>query len=133
MTMSGDQFVEWLDQELEPLRREIIASPYYDAWCSGKLSNEQVFQVMSQWYAYLRQIPSILSAWMQRCPDADLGLKYIDYTHEEAPHPEYLIEFAKEIGRDPEEMRGGTDSRVHHSVFLLLAFARSYRRDRRRQ
>lgn len=105
MPMSGEQFVEWLDQELEPLRREIIASPYYDAWCSGKLNKDQVFQIMSQWYAYLRHIPSILCAWVQRCPDPDLALKYIAYTHEEAPHPEYLIDFAKEIGRDPEEMR----------------------------
>ena len=40
MSMSGADFVEWLDQELEPLRREIIASPYYDTWCSGKLSKE---------------------------------------------------------------------------------------------
>jgi pyrroloquinoline quinone (PQQ) biosynthesis protein C len=32
-------------------------------------------------------------------------MKYIAYTHEEAPHPEYLMDFAKEIGRDPEEMR----------------------------
>jgi pyrroloquinoline quinone (PQQ) biosynthesis protein C len=60
---------------------------------------------MSQWYAYLREIPCILSAWVQRCPNAELGLKYIDYMHEEAPHPEYLVEFAKEMGRDPEEMR----------------------------
>ena len=103
--MSGEQFVEWLDRELEPLRQEITASPYYDSWCSGKLSKEQVFQIMSQWYAYLREIPAILSAWVQRCPDAELGLKYIDYMHEEAPHPEYLVDFAKEMGRDPEEMR----------------------------
>lgn len=105
MSMSGEQFVEWLDKELEPLRREITASPYYDSWCGGKLSKEQVFQIMSQWYAYLREIPAILSAWVQRCPDAELGLKYIDYMHEEAPHPEYLVDFAKEMGRDPEEMR----------------------------
>jgi len=44
MPMSGEQFVEWLDKELEPLRQEITASPYYDAWCSGKLSKEQVFR-----------------------------------------------------------------------------------------
>src|SRR5713226_100314 len=105
MAMSGEQFVEWLDRELEPLRQEITASPYYDAWCGGKLSQEQLFQIMSQWYAYLREIPSILCAWIQRCPDPELGLKYIDHTHEEAPHPEYLVDFAKEIGRDPEEMR----------------------------
>jgi hypothetical protein len=53
MPMSDEQFVEWLDPELEPLRREIIACPYYDSWCRGKLSKEQVFQIMSQWYAYL--------------------------------------------------------------------------------
>ena len=105
MPMSGHEFVEWLDHELEPLRREVIASPYYEAWCSGKLSKEQLFQIMGQWYAYLKHIPSILCSWIQRCPDPDLGLKYIAYTHEEAPHPEYLTEFAKEIGRDPEEMR----------------------------
>ena len=85
MAMSGEQFMEWLDRELEPVRKEITASPYYDAWCSGKLSKEQVFQIMSQSYAYLREIPCILSAWVQRCPNAELGLKYIDYMHEEAP------------------------------------------------
>jgi len=105
MAMSGEQFVEWLDRELEPLRAETIRSPYYDAWCSGQLSKEQLFQIISQWYAYLREIPSILSAWVQRCPDPQLTLKYIDYMHEEAPHPEYLVDFAKELGRDPDEMR----------------------------
>jgi pyrroloquinoline quinone (PQQ) biosynthesis protein C len=103
--MSGGEFVEWLDHELEPLRREVIASPYYDAWCSGTLDREQLFQIMGQWYAYLKHIPSILCAWIQRCPDPDLTLKYIAYTREEAPHPEYLTEFAAEIGRDPDEMR----------------------------
>jgi pimeloyl-ACP methyl ester carboxylesterase len=70
MPMSGGEFIEWLDRELEPLRQEITASPYYDAWCSGKLSKEQVFQIMSQWHAYLREISAILTAWVQRCPDA---------------------------------------------------------------
>jgi pimeloyl-ACP methyl ester carboxylesterase len=70
MPMSGGEFVEWLDRELEPLRQEITASRYYDAWCSGKLSKEQVFQIMSQWHAYLREISAILTAWVQRCPDA---------------------------------------------------------------
>jgi hypothetical protein len=52
--------------------------------------------VSLKWYAYLREIPSILCAWIQRCPDADLGLKYISYRHEEAPHPEYLlVDFAR--------------------------------------
>jgi hypothetical protein len=51
--------------------------------------------VSLKWYAYLREIPSILCAWVQRCPDADLGLKYIAYRHEEAPHPEYLVDFAR--------------------------------------
>jgi len=39
MPMSGDEFVEWLDRELEPLRREASSSPYFDAWCSGKLTS----------------------------------------------------------------------------------------------
>jgi pyrroloquinoline quinone (PQQ) biosynthesis protein C len=105
MPMIGEEFVKWLDRELEPLRQEVIASPYYDRWCSGELGKEQLFQLMSQWYAYLREIPSILCAWIQRCPDPELGLKYIAYTHEEAPHPEYLVDFAQEIGRSPDEMR----------------------------
>ncbi|MBM4263190.1 MAG: hypothetical protein FJ145_17390 [Deltaproteobacteria bacterium] len=105
MALSGDQYVEWLDRELEPLRRETLASPFYDAWCSGKLSKEQLFQIMGQWYAYLKHIPSIMCAWIQRCHDPDLALKYIAYAHEEAPHPEYIVDFAAEIGRDPDEMR----------------------------
>ena len=32
MPMSGDEFVEWLDRELEPLRREASASIYFEAW-----------------------------------------------------------------------------------------------------
>ena len=104
MEMSGKEFVEWLDRELEPLRQEAVASPYFDAWCSGKLSKDQVFELIKQQYAYLREIPSIIAAWIPRCPDPDLGLRYIDYLHEEAPHPEYLMEFARELGRE-EEMR----------------------------
>jgi hypothetical protein len=48
MPMSGEEFVEWLDRELEPLRREAASSLYFDAWCSGKLSKEQVFELMKQ-------------------------------------------------------------------------------------
>jgi hypothetical protein len=48
MPMTGEEFVEWLDRELEPLRREAAASPYFDIWCSGKLSKEQVFELMKQ-------------------------------------------------------------------------------------
>ena len=73
MAMSGDEFVEWLDRELEPLRREVIASPYYDGWCSGKLSKEQLFQIMGQWYAYLKHIPSILCSWIPTLPRSGLG------------------------------------------------------------
>lgn len=105
MPMSGDEFVEWLDRELEPLRREASASIYFEAWCSGKLSKEQVFELMKQRYAYLREIPHILASWIQNCPYVDVQQKYIPYMHEEAPHPEYLVAFAKEMGRDPEEMR----------------------------
>jgi pyrroloquinoline quinone (PQQ) biosynthesis protein C len=105
MAMSGEQFVEWLDRELEPFRREASASIYFEAWCSGKLSKEQVFELMKQRYAYLREIPHILAAWIQTCPYVDVQQKYIAYMHEEAPHPEYLVEFAKEMGRDPKEMR----------------------------
>ena len=105
MAMSGEQFVEWLDSELEPFRREASASIYFEAWCSGKLSKEQVFELMKQRYAYLREIPHILAAWIQNCSYVDVQQKYIAYMHEEAPHPEYLVEFAKEMGRDPKEMR----------------------------
>ena len=105
MPMSGEEFVEWLDRELEPLRREASASIYFEAWCSGKLSKEQVFELMKQRYAYLREIPHILAAWIEHCPYVDVQQKYIAYMHEEAPHPEYLVAFAKEMGRDPEEMR----------------------------
>jgi pyrroloquinoline quinone (PQQ) biosynthesis protein C len=105
MPMSGEEFVEWLDRELEPLRREAASSPYFDAWCSGKLSKEQVFELMKQRYAYLREIPHIIAAWIEHCPYVEVRQKYIDYLHEEAPHPEYLVAFAKEMGRDPEEMR----------------------------
>jgi pyrroloquinoline quinone (PQQ) biosynthesis protein C len=105
MSMSGEQFVEWLDRELEPFRRQAAASIYFETWCSGKLSNDQVFELMKQRYAYLREIPHILAAWIQNCPYVDVQQKYIAYMHEEAPHPEYLVEFAKEMGRNPEEMR----------------------------
>src|ERR671915_120692 len=105
MPISGEEFVEWLDRELEPLRREASASLYFEAWCGGKLSQEQVFELMKQRYAYLREIPHIIAAWIEHCPYVDVQQKYISYLHEEAPHPEYLVAFAQEMGRDPEEMR----------------------------
>ena len=42
MTMSSDEFVGWLDKELEPLRREASASPYFETWCSGRLTKDQL-------------------------------------------------------------------------------------------
>jgi hypothetical protein len=48
MAITGEKFVEWLDKELEPLRQEVASSPYYDAWCSGKLNKEQIFELMKQ-------------------------------------------------------------------------------------
>jgi hypothetical protein len=68
MPMSGDEFVEWLDGELEPLRREASASLYFEAWCGGKLSKEQVFELMKQRYAYLREIPHIIAALDRALP-----------------------------------------------------------------
>ena len=104
MTMSSDEFVGWLDKELEPLRREASASPYFETWCSGRLTKDQLFDLMKQRYAYLRENPSIIAAWVQTCPDPDVRIRYINYLQEEAPHPEYLVDFAREIGRDPQEM-----------------------------
>ena len=75
MSISGKEFVERLDRELEPLGKQVTASPYYDTWCSGKLNQEQLFQILSQWHACLREILSILYAWIQRCSDPDLALK----------------------------------------------------------
>ena len=105
MTMTGEEFVEWLDCELEPLRAQAAASPYYDAWCSGKLSKNQVFELIKQRYAYVKHNPSIIAAWIATCPYSEVRLKFIDYLHEEANHPEYLVDLARELGRDPEEMR----------------------------
>lgn len=105
MAMSGEEFVAWLDRELEPLRQQAAVSPYYDAWCSGQLSKEQVFELMKQRYAYIKENPSIIAAWIARCPYPDVRLKFIDYLQEEAGHPEYLVDLARELGRDTEEMR----------------------------
>ena len=60
---------------------------------------------MKQRYAYLREILYIIAAWIENCPYVDVQQKYIAYLHEEAPHPEYLVDFAIEMGRDPVEMR----------------------------
>lgn len=75
MALSGNDFIEWLDRELEPLRREASGSIYFDSWCSGKLSIEQVFELMKQRYAYLREIPHILAAWIEHCPYVDVQQK----------------------------------------------------------
>ena len=72
MQMSSEQFVTWLDKELEPLRQEAASSPYFDAWCSGQLTKSQLFNLMQQRYAYLRENPSIIAAWVQKCPDPDV-------------------------------------------------------------
>ncbi len=72
---------------------------------------------MKQRYAYLREIPYILAAWIENCPYVDVQQKYIAYMHEEAAHPEYLVSFAKEMGKDPEEM---------HQAELIPEFVTSY-------
>ncbi len=61
MAMYGQEFADWLDRELEPVREETANSPYYDAWYSGQLSKDQLFELMKQFYAYLRENPSIIA------------------------------------------------------------------------
>ena len=71
MAMTGEKFVEWLDIELEPLRKEVAASPYYDAGCSGKLSKEQIFELMKA--ALMLTSGRILqsSPLDTQCPDSE--------------------------------------------------------------
>ena len=102
MTMSSDEFVGWLDKELEPLRREASASPYFETWCSGRLTKDQLFDLMKQRYAYLRGILPSSRHGSRRVPIRMCG-SVTDYLQEEAPHPD-LVDFAREIGRDPQEM-----------------------------
>src|SRR5947207_15718383 len=63
---------------------------------------KQFIELMKQRYAFLRENPYILASWIQCCPDREIRDIYIDYLHEETPHPEYLIGFAKEAGIDPQ-------------------------------
>lgn len=45
-----------------------------------------------------------MAAWITCCPDPDSRWRYIEYLQEESPHPEWIVDFAKEIGLDPEVM-----------------------------
>lgn len=104
MPLPVEIFVNDLNRELEPLRAKIIASSYARTWIEGSLNMGQVIFIMQQLYAYLREIPTIVAAWINCCPDSDSRWRYIQYLHEEAPHPEWIVDFAKEIGRGPEIM-----------------------------
>jgi pyrroloquinoline quinone (PQQ) biosynthesis protein C len=101
--MNSKQYVEWLDKELEPLRWDIVNSEYVQTMITGGYNMRQFIELMKQRYAFLRENPYILASWIQACPDRELRDIYIDYLHEETPHPEYLIGFAKEAGIDPQE------------------------------
>jgi pyrroloquinoline quinone (PQQ) biosynthesis protein C len=101
--MESKEFVQNLDRELEPLRSEIVNSKYVQTLISGGYSMKQFIELMKQRYAFLRENPYILASWIQACPDREIRDIYIDYLHEETPHPEYLIGFAKEAGVDPQE------------------------------
>ena len=45
---------------------------------------------MKQRYAFIRENPYIIASWIQACPDREIRDMFIDYLHEETPHPEYL-------------------------------------------
>ena len=89
--MDSKEFVQSLDKELEPLRSEIVNSKYVQTLISGGYSMKQFIELMKQRYAFLRENPYILASWIQACPDREIRDIYIDYLHEETPHPEYLI------------------------------------------
>jgi len=88
---------------------------------------KQFSEVMKQRYAFLRENPYILASWIQACPGREMRDIYIDYLHEETPHPEYLIGFAKEAGSTRRNfMEEG--ARDLHSVYgnVRIAFGENY-------
>ena len=101
--MNSKEFIDSLDRELEPLREDLVNSKYVQHLISGGYNMKQFIELMKQRYAFIRENPYIIASWIQACPDRETRDMFIDYLHEETPHPEYLVGFAKEAGLDPQE------------------------------
>ena len=106
--MDGKAFLTQLNAEIEPLRQEVIHNPLHEAWIQGELSQDQVRQIITQYYTFLREVPVICAAWVHtaiKLGDPEVTRRYIGQLSEEWPHSQMLLDYAKETGHDPEEMR----------------------------
>jgi hypothetical protein len=91
--VNAKEFIDSLDRELEPLRGELVNSKYVQNLISGGYNMKQFIELMKQRHAFIRENPYIIASWIwiQACPDRETRDMFIDYLHEETPHPEYLI------------------------------------------
>ncbi|MBI2370161.1 MAG: iron-containing redox enzyme family protein [Deltaproteobacteria bacterium] len=105
MVLSGPEFLKQLQQEIGPLQEALCNSPMNRAWYEGKLELGHVVEYMKQLYCFLRDMPIVYAGWVRICPDPVVRAQYIDYLHDEHEHPEWILDFMREVGRDPQEAR----------------------------
>ena len=105
MVLSGPEFVVQLQKEIDPLQEALCENRFYRAWYDGKLELDHVIEFMKQLYCFLRDMPIVYAGWVQICPDPAVRAKYIHYLADEYEHPEWILDFMREVGRDPQEAR----------------------------
>jgi pyrroloquinoline quinone (PQQ) biosynthesis protein C len=104
MAMSGKEYVEWLDRELEPRRVALVSSPLVRAWCNGEVSRAGQLEIMKQFYCLARNVEENFALWAVTCPFDDVKQFFYEQLVEEHHHPEILLRFADEWGIDRQEM-----------------------------
>lgn len=105
MVLPGPELLIRLQKEIDPLQEAFCNNRFFRAWYDGKLELAHVIEYMKQLYCFLRDMPIVYAGWTRICPDPVCRSKYIGYLHDEHEHPEWVLDFMREVGRDPQEAR----------------------------
>jgi pyrroloquinoline quinone (PQQ) biosynthesis protein C len=104
MVMTGPDYLDWLNHELEPLRHQIVNSRFIKAWCAGEVSREGQLEIMKQYYCLARNVEENFALWAVTCPFDDIKAYFYEQLVEEHYHPLILLRFADEWGVDRQVM-----------------------------
>lgn len=95
--------------KIEPLH--LLKHPFYQDWMAGRLTQEQLRDYATQYYAHVDAFPRYLGAIHSQCKDAATRRDILDNLNDEegvnhgVSHPDLWLQFAEGMGADIEAVK----------------------------
>jgi pyrroloquinoline-quinone synthase len=103
--LEKEEFLNQLDAVIA--QNKMLDHPFYRAWNEGKLSKEALTEYAKQYYHFVQEFPTYISATHANTPYLSVRQELLDNLMEEekgdANHPSLWVKFANALGVSEEE------------------------------